>query len=164
MGEQQPVRIIDRWDVRIRVGTVRFGVWTTIALCIAGTAYCLLSWDSPNRNVMVILLAAALATSLVITLLDAEAIVRSRWREYFFLSWSVVDIAFIATLVALDGGAKSAFAGVYFLPLVFAALSYPLPLVWPICLLDVAAALIVGAVVGNPDWMYLGFFSAVLGC
>ncbi|HEY7632180.1 MAG TPA: HD domain-containing phosphohydrolase [Thermoleophilaceae bacterium] len=164
MGEQQPVRIIDLWDVRIRVGTVRFGVWTTIALCTSGVIYCLLSWDRPNRRVMVILLAAALATSLVITLLDAEAIVRSRWREYFFLSWSLIDIAFIATLVALDGGAKSAFAGVYFLPLVFAALSYPLPLVWPICLLDVAAALIVGAVVGNPDWMYLGFFSAVLGC
>jgi diguanylate cyclase (GGDEF)-like protein len=164
MGDAQPVRIVDLWDIRLRVGTVRFGVWTTVALCVAGIGYCALSWDSPNRTLMVILLVAALVTSLAISLLDAEAIVRSRWREYFFLSWSLIDIAFIATLVALDGGAKSAFAGVYFLPLVFCALSYPLPLVWPICLLDVAAALITGAVVGEPDWMYLGFFAAVLGC
>jgi diguanylate cyclase (GGDEF)-like protein len=164
MSQREPVRIVDLWDIRLRVGTVRFGVWTTVPLCSLGIAYCLASFDSPNRPLMIVLLAAATAVSLLIALLDAERIVRSRWRELFFLAWSLVDIGFIATLVTLDGGVTSPFACVFFLPLIFAALSYPLLLVWPICLLDVGAALMVGAAVGNPDWVHLGFFAGVLAC
>ena len=164
MGQHQPVRIVDLWDVRLRVGTVRFGVWITIAVCSVGSIYCFASWQSPNRALMLALLLAAITSSLAVGTLDAERIVRSRWREVFFLGWSLLDIAFIATIEALDGGARSPLAAVYFLPLVFAALSYPLPAVWAISLLDVGAALTVGAVVGNPDWTYLGFFAATLGC
>jgi diguanylate cyclase (GGDEF)-like protein len=164
MDPQRPIRIVDLSDIRIRVATVRFGIWTTAGVCGFGIAYCFASWSSPNRTLMVILLLAAIASALAIGTLDAERIVRSSWREPFFLAWSVLDIAFIATLEALDGGARSPIVGIYFLPLVFAALSYPLPLVWPIALLDVAAALIVGAVASNPDWIYLGFYAATLGC
>ncbi len=164
MDHHQPVRIIDLSDVRLRVGTVRFGVWITVAICSFGVAYCLASWQSPNRPLMVGLLMAAMGSALAVGALDAERIVRSGWREPFFLSWSLLDIAFIATLEALDGGARSPIAAIYFLPLVFAALSYPLPLVWPIALLDVTAALTVGAVAGNPHWVYLGFFASALGC
>jgi diguanylate cyclase (GGDEF)-like protein len=164
MSQLEPVRIVDLWDVRLRMATVRFGVWVTLAICSFGGAYCLFTWQHPNRALMLALLGAALVSGLAIGLLDAEKIIRSRWREPFFLSWSLIDIAFIATLEALDGGARSPLAAVYFLTLIFAALSYPLPAVWAIALLDVAAAVTVGAVVGNPDWTYLGFFAATLGC
>jgi diguanylate cyclase (GGDEF)-like protein/putative nucleotidyltransferase with HDIG domain len=164
MGQHEPVRIVDLWDVRLRMATVRFGVWVTIAVCSAGSAYCLFTWGSPNRTLMLGLLGAALLCCVPIALVDAERIVRSRWREAFFLSWSLIDISFIATLEALDGGAKSPLAAVYFLTLIFAALSYPLPAVWVIALFDVSAALIVGAVAGHPDWAYLGFFAASLAC
>jgi len=164
MSQLEPVRIVDLWDVRLRMATIRFGVWVSIAVCSVGSAYCFFTWQHPNRTLMLGLLGAALMSGFAIGLLDAEKIVRSRWREPFFLTWSLVDIAFIATLEALDGGARSPLAAVYFLTLIFAALSYPLPAVWAISMLDVAAALTVGAVIGNPDWTYLGFFAATLGC
>jgi diguanylate cyclase (GGDEF)-like protein len=164
MDQHRPVRVVDLSDVRLRVATVRSGVWITVAVCTFGVAYCLASWSSPNRPQMLILLLAAIGSGLVVGTLDAERIVRSRWREPFFLCWSVLDIAFIGALEAFDGGARSPISGIYFLPLVFAALSYPLLLVWPIALLDVAAAVTVGAVAGQPDWIYLGFWAATLGC
>jgi diguanylate cyclase (GGDEF)-like protein/putative nucleotidyltransferase with HDIG domain len=164
MDQLQPVRIVDLSYVRLRVATVRFGVWITVAVCTCAVVYCLASWSSPNRTLMIGLLAVAIAAALGVGALPAERIVRSRWRELFFLSWSLFDIAFIAALVALDGGAHSPMAAVYFLPLVFAALSYPPSLAWPVCMLDVVAAFGVGATVGNPDWVYVGFFSATLAC
>jgi diguanylate cyclase (GGDEF)-like protein len=164
MDQDRPVRMIDLSDVRIRVATVRFGIWSTLLVCGVGVAYCFASWSSPNRPLMLILLLAAMGAALIIGVLDAERIVRSRWRELFFLSWSLLDIAFIATIEALDGGARSPIVGIYFLPLVFAAISYPLALVCLIALIDVAAALVIGAVTGRPDWIYLGFFAATLGC
>ena len=164
MGQQQPVRIVDLWDVRLRMATVRFGVWVTIAICSAGVLYCLATWEAGNRPLILGLLGAAMAGSFAVGMLDAEKIVRSSWREPFFMTWSLVDIAFIATVEALDGGARSPITFVYVIPLIFAALSYPLPAVWAISVLNVTAAVMVGATVGSPDWTYLGFFAATLGC
>ena len=31
------------------MGTVRFGVWITLAVCSAGAFYCVASWTSPHR-------------------------------------------------------------------------------------------------------------------
>ncbi|HKR99144.1 MAG TPA: HD domain-containing phosphohydrolase [Candidatus Dormibacteraeota bacterium] len=164
MGQHEPVRIVDLWDVRLRVGTVRFGVWITVAICSVGVGYAFATWDSPHRTAIAALLALAIGSALVVAMLDAEKIVRSRWREVFFIGWSLVDIALIASLVVLDGGARSPIALIYFMPIIFAALSYPLPAVWAIALIDVATCVGVGAVAGNPDWSYLIFFGAALAC
>jgi len=164
MGQHEPVRIVDLSDVRLRVGTVRFGVWVTAAVCSVGIAYASATWQSPHRVPIVALLAAALTSAFVIGALDAERIVRSRWREVFFVSWSLLDIAFVAGMESLDGGSRSPMALIYFLPIVFAALSYPLLAVWAIALIDVATCVGVGALAGDPDWYYLGFFAATLGC
>ena len=85
MGQHQPVRIVDLWDVRLRMGTVRFGVWITIAVCSVGSVYCFASWQSPNHALILALLLAAMASSLAVGSLDADRIERIRWREVFFL-------------------------------------------------------------------------------
>ena len=164
MGRHEGVRIVDLWDVRLRVGTVRFGVWVTVAVCSVGIAYALATWESAHRTAIVVLLALAVGSALVIGALDSEKIVRSRWRELFFIGWSLADIAFVASMQVLDGGARSPIALIYFLPIIFAALSYPLPAVWAIACIDVATCVGVGALVGDPDWYYLLFFAAALGC
>ena len=51
---------------------------------------------------------------------------RTRWREPFFVGWSVADIALIAIAVAADGGVASPLTLIYLFPLLFASLSYPL--------------------------------------
>lgn len=160
----QPVRVADLSEVRLRTATVRFGVWITIAVSSGGIGYALATLSSSHRPLILLLLAGASLTALAVGMLDAERIVRSRWRELFFMGWSLVDIAFIAVIEALDGGARSPISAGYFLPLVFAALSYPLPAVWAIACLDVGAALLVGSLTAHPHWAYLGFFAASLGC
>src|SRR6478752_3000026 len=61
----------------------------------------------------------------VISRLPASALVRSRWREPFFLAWTALDFGLIALVVASDGGDWSPLRATFFLPLFFAALSYP---------------------------------------
>src|SRR4051794_38370693 len=58
--------------------------------------------------------------------LPLERIVRSRWREPFFVGWSIADLALIAAVVAADGGVASPLVLVYLFPLLYASLSYPL--------------------------------------
>jgi diguanylate cyclase (GGDEF)-like protein len=62
----------------------------------------------------------------VVSRLPAERIVRGRYREAFFVTWSVVDVALICLIAYLDGGITSPAALMLFLTLVFAATSYPL--------------------------------------
>ena len=57
--------------------------------------------------------------------LPAAAIVRSRWRELFFLAWTAADVALIAAIVSADGGSRSVLGAIFFLPLIFGSLSYP---------------------------------------
>jgi diguanylate cyclase (GGDEF)-like protein len=51
--------------------------------------------------------------------------VLSRWREPFFLGWSLSLIAFITVAAGLDAGVRSPIVLMLFLTLVYAALSYP---------------------------------------
>jgi diguanylate cyclase (GGDEF)-like protein len=61
--------------------------------------------------------------------LPHERIVRSRWREPFFVAWSMANIVFITALAAASGGTSSPATLVFFLTMVFSALSYPFALV-----------------------------------
>ena len=71
------------------------------------------------------LLGVAVFGGYVISRLPAAAIIRSRWREPFFLVWTAADVALIALVVASDRGDWSPLRATFFLPLFFAALSYP---------------------------------------
>jgi diguanylate cyclase (GGDEF)-like protein/putative nucleotidyltransferase with HDIG domain len=164
MDRQRPIQTVDLWDVRLRATTVRFAVWITIAVCSISFGYVFATWDSPHRALILGLLVAAMTVALAVGFLDAEKIVRSRWREAFFVVWSIADIACLGAGEALDGGTKSPFALVYFVPLVFAALSYPLASVVAISLVSVGTCVGVGAVLATPDWTYLSFFASTLGC
>ena len=62
--------------------------------------------------------------------MPAERIVMGRYREAFFLGWSLLDIALIVALAALDGGVNSPAVLLLFLTLIFSALSYPLCRWW----------------------------------
>jgi diguanylate cyclase (GGDEF)-like protein len=107
---------------------IRAGVWLTWGICLAATLYAVFTWDKPNRDLILELLAVAAVVGVVIPLLPQEKIVRSRYDNAFFLVWSLADVALIAVLVAADGGGSSPYSAVFFVPLVFAALFYPLPL------------------------------------
>jgi signal transduction histidine kinase/CheY-like chemotaxis protein len=100
--------------------------------------YVAATWERPNRHLLGTLFLAALLLGLIIALLPRERIVRGRYREEFFLAWAGMDIALIAALVAADGGVDSPLIGLFVLPLIFSALSYPL---WSVVVLGALAML-----------------------
>jgi diguanylate cyclase (GGDEF)-like protein len=121
-------RIVDVSEVQLRLDMIRAGVWLTWGICSAGSLYALFTLDQQNREAILVLLGLGFVGGVVVPLLPLEKIVRSRFDNLFFGAWSIVDMVLIALLVAADGGGLSPFAFVFFVPLVFAALFYPLPL------------------------------------
>jgi diguanylate cyclase (GGDEF)-like protein len=159
---------LDSSRLRLRVQVISAGVWVTYLLAIALAVWLAATWNRPHRQVLAALIAFALVGAFVVSRLPAETIVRSRYREAFFLSWSLLDISVIVLLAYFDGGVTSPIALSLFLTQVFAALSYPL-----LSMIAVAAASLFGiAVLGvvgggapahfDADPAYMGMFLVCL--
>ena len=116
----------DESFLQFRERSVRDGAWLTyvVALVVAGYAVADLGPPAPRARSSA-LLGVAVFGGYVISHLPAAAIMRSRWREPFFLVWTAADVALIALVVASDRGDWSTLRATFFLPLFFAALSYP---------------------------------------
>jgi diguanylate cyclase (GGDEF)-like protein len=112
--------------LRLRAQTVPIGIGVTYATVVALGAWALATWNGPHRVLIVVLLGLAAVTGTAVALMPTERILRSRWREPFFLTWSLADVALIGVMAAADGGARSPTTLMFFLTLVFSALSYPL--------------------------------------
>jgi diguanylate cyclase (GGDEF)-like protein len=117
---------LDSSRLRLRVQVIGAGVWVTYLLCLALAGWLVVTWDRPFREPIAALIAAGVLGGFVVSRLPAERIVRSRYREAFFVTWSVLDVAIICLIAYLDGGLTSPAALMLFLTLVFAATSYPL--------------------------------------
>jgi putative methionine-R-sulfoxide reductase with GAF domain len=113
-------------DQQVRLETVPIGIWLTAIVSIGAAVYALVTWDQPHRDWLIGIAIAGLLTAPLIQLMPWKRIVKSRHRELFFLTWSGVDVLFIGTSAALDGGSQSPFVLLLVLPLLFASLSYPL--------------------------------------
>ena len=120
------------------------------------------TWGSPHRTALAVLIVFGAAWALAPLLAGVERVVRSAHREALFLSWSLGSVAFIAALAVLDGGARSPLALMFFLPLAFAALSYPMPSVVVIGTVDVLASAVVGLTDGSTSQAYLALFATCL--
>ena len=105
---------------------VTAGVAVSFATIGCVAAWAAVTWSQPNRDIVGGLLVLALVVTVIVALLPAERIIRGRYRELFFLSWSLSYVVLITALAAADGGVHSPVALVYFLTLVFSALAYPL--------------------------------------
>jgi diguanylate cyclase (GGDEF)-like protein len=162
MPEQEPARIVDVSEVQLRVAMAKAAVWLTFTVCGAGVAYVALTWDDPNRSLLIDLFGLAAITGLMVVLLPVQRTVRSRFSEPFFLVWSLVQIGIIAAIVAADGGASSPLAVLFFLPLVFAALFFRLGSFVPVGAADMLAFVAIGSTVGRTEPTYLAFIAACL--
>ncbi len=132
----------ERDETRLRIQTIAAGVWVTLLVGVAMVIWIAASWSHPHRLAMSVLAAVAVTGAAGVALMPAERIVMGRYREAFFLGWSLLDIALIVALAALDGGVGSPAVLLLFLTLIFSALSYPL---WSMVV--VAAASVVGVLI-----------------
>ena len=156
--------IVDQSALRMRAGTFAAGVWLSYVVVAAAALYVALTWERPHRVVLSVLYGVGLAGAIVISRLPREQIVRSAWREQFFLTWSVLDLTLIAASVALDGGTSSPLALVLFVPVVFAAMSYPLASVVLVGVLSMLSYLAIAVSLGGAPWSYQALFTAMLFC
>jgi diguanylate cyclase (GGDEF)-like protein len=149
--------------VGFRMRTYVAGTLLTIVGAGAYASYYAMSWSGPNRQWLVGLSIFSLVATLLLQLAPVERIVASdRLREPFFIAWSSTLIAVISTGAALDGGAHSALALAFFLPLAFAALSYPTGTMVIITALTVGAFLTVAVACGNASTAFIFMFSCAL--
>lgn len=77
--------------------------------------------------------------AILVWLLPRERIVRSRWREPFFLSWTLLDFAMLVVGTLADGGGRS--CSPFFIPVVFSSMGYPLGSVVAVGILSVLSYL-----------------------
>ena len=156
------LRADDPFARNFRVDTLRAGVWPTVLVCLFCLAYLAMTWEQPHRLALVATVAAALASAWAVGRPPAERIVRSAWCEPFFISWSASIIGFVAVAAALDGGARSPLTVLFFLPLVYAALSYPLSSMLLIGGLNLAAYLAVAATTPSVTFAYVFVYAGAI--
>src|SRR4051812_31675809 len=154
--------LMDHSQLRSRAQSVEIGTRLMLAAAVAAAAYAAATWGEPNRPLVAGLIGAMAAWALLPLVLGPDRVAHSPRREAFFLGWSVGSVALIALLAAADGGARSPFALLFFLPIAFAALSYPLPSVVAIGALDVLTFVAVGLASGNASQPHLAFFATCL--
>jgi diguanylate cyclase (GGDEF)-like protein len=134
--------------IRLRVQVIAAGVQVTYLFAIAVGVWIAATWSRPYREQIAVLIVVAAVGAFVVARLPAETIVRSRYREAFFLAWSFVDIAIICLLAYYDGGVTSPTALALFLTQVFAALSYPLGSMITVAVASLVGVGVLGAVGG----------------
>jgi diguanylate cyclase (GGDEF)-like protein len=152
----------DESFLQFRERAIRDGAWLTYGVAAVVAGYAAASWDQPHRSTIAVLLAAAVCSGYLIAHVPAAVIVRSRWRERFFLAWTAADLVMILLIVAEDGGDKSPLRATFFLPLIFAALSYPPRSVIATGVMSVVAYVVAALLAGNASGDAVGVFSALL--
>lgn len=143
MTEKQGSQSLAERQIAFRLASVRVALGLTILAATGGALYALATWEQPNRETLLFIAGAALATAPIVIALPRRRIMRGRWREPFFIAWTVLLIAFIAGATAADGGSDSPYRALFLLPLIFAGLSYPMRSVIVVGVADVLAFVIV---------------------
>jgi diguanylate cyclase (GGDEF)-like protein len=139
---------VEGYTLQSRIDSVRIGARLTAVAAVAGIAYALSTSAAPHRPAIVALFVAGAIFGHLPLVTGAERMALSPRREPLFVAWSASMIAMIAAAVVLDGGVSSPLALLFFIPVVFVGLSYPLRSVVAIGVLDVATLVAVGVATG----------------
>ena len=152
----------DRGDGEWRAESVKLGARLTILTAVIGLGYAFASAGAPNRSLIAVLFAAAALLGLAGLVMGPERIIMSPRRDALMLGWAVATIAITGALAAADGGPRSALSALFFLPLAFIALSFPLSSVVAIGAFDVLTFVGVGVAAGTASQAYLAFYATCL--
>jgi diguanylate cyclase (GGDEF)-like protein len=164
LGKARRLGDVDFAEIRFRIESIGVAVRLNLVICAGGWVYVVATWSQANRQTIASMFGFFAVVALLFVLVPHERIVRSRWREVFFFAWSLTSIALAAAVSSADGGSNSPLALLFFIPIIFAALSYPMALAIAISAIDYLAYVAVGVAGSSPDQEYVGFFALCLGC
>jgi diguanylate cyclase (GGDEF)-like protein len=155
----------DHSHVRFRLRNVQAGAAISTVAASAFLLYELLTWSRPHRGLMAVLYVVTVLCSAVLARLDLEPVMRRPVaREAFFLIWSAIIIALVTIGPITDGGVSSPLTVGLFLPLTFAALSYPMGSMVTVGVMVVGAYLAVALGMGGVPSAEIVFVTAALAC
>jgi diguanylate cyclase (GGDEF)-like protein len=117
--------LTDAADLRFRMATLKAGIWLGLGMIAAGMAYFALTWNEGNRPLLAATGLAIAVTDLGLLRLPMQQIVAGRWRELFFLGWTLSNVAALLLLGALDPTEPSPLTLPLMMPMLFAGMSYP---------------------------------------
>ncbi len=92
----QGVQIVDLWETRFRIDSIKAGIRLSFFVFGAGVTYAAGTWEQPHRLMIAALFALLAIWGLLAGRLPAQRIVHGRHREAFFLGWGVFWIAVTA--------------------------------------------------------------------
>jgi diguanylate cyclase (GGDEF)-like protein len=153
--------LTDPAELRFRMATLTTGIWLGFAMTAAGWAYFALTWDDGNRPLLASLGVAVALSDLAVLLLPMQRVVAGRWRETFFLGWTLSTVALLLLLGALDPNQPSPLTLPLLMPMLFAGMSYPRTSARISCA-AVVFGYIAEAIILGQDLAYSGFFAMVL--
>jgi diguanylate cyclase (GGDEF)-like protein/PAS domain S-box-containing protein len=160
--------LTDPDEITIRARDVVIGGVLAIATAIAIVVYLLQSTQSAHPVVLGTVCVIWALASCGMFALPRRRLVASRWREPFFLLWSATVVGSIAFGIVLEGRENGPLLFAFILPLVFAAISYPVYATTVVGVLVLVCAAGAGMLSGQPssdltfELMMLGF-AAVMG-
>jgi diguanylate cyclase (GGDEF)-like protein len=120
--------------------SVRAGAGVSLLLTGGVAVYFLMTLDRPHRVELLVVDAIACAVAGAVALLPLESMARRRLITPFFLVWSASLVLVVAAVCAVENDPESPFVAFFFLPMVFAAIAYPLRLVIAVSVMVVAAS------------------------
>jgi diguanylate cyclase (GGDEF)-like protein len=155
----------DHTHIRFRLRSVQAGAAISVVAASAFLLYELQTWDRPHRALMAALFVATIVFSTVLWQLDLEPVIRRPLlRESFFLAWSAAIVALVSMGPITDGGASSPLIAGLFLPLAFAALSYPLGSMLAVGAMVVGSYLAIALGMGGVETPAVCFMTLALAC
>jgi diguanylate cyclase (GGDEF)-like protein/PAS domain S-box-containing protein len=163
VSAQAESQVLDVQALRIREATIAVALPMTFGVSGLGCLYAALTWSRPHRFELVALFLIS-AISAVIVYRLRRRIVRSRWREAFFLNWTLSDFAMLVAGTLADGGTHSPLVLVFFIPVVFSATSYPLASVVAVGSVSIVSFLAVALIAGGASLPYQVAFAFALFC
>src|SRR5438876_10186741 len=107
---------IDFSEIRFRVESIGVAVRLNLVVCAGGALYAAATWEQPNRQTIASMFGLWAIGALLFVLIPHERIVRSRWREVFFFTWSLTSVGLAAAVSSADGGSTSPLALLFFIP------------------------------------------------
>jgi diguanylate cyclase (GGDEF)-like protein/PAS domain S-box-containing protein len=158
----------DHEEIAMRARDVVIGGVLAIGTAIAIIAYLLQSDQSGHPRFLGTVCVAWAVASCGMFALPRRRMVASRWREPLFLLWSLLVVGSIAFGIVLENRTNSPLLFGFILPLIFAAISYPVvatAIVGSLVLVFAAAAgILTGQSAADLTFQLLALaFAAVMG-